>query len=228
MHGLASSKETWRDVAERLARRFHVLSYDLRGHGGSGSLDEPCSRSALARELLDVLEAAGVVRAILVGHSAGGVIAMQAAVDSPDRVAGLVLAGTASECNARTAAWYEKTAERARTEGGEAAMRAMAVKEGAAPVPHGTTFAHVALAMRSLTDDPLTEAMRRLRLPALVLVGEKDFLGVGGSVILSRAIPESELEIRPGVGHAVHLEEPDWFVERIERFIDERVARPRA
>jgi pimeloyl-ACP methyl ester carboxylesterase len=223
VHGLASSKATWTDLVTRLQPAFRTLVYDLRGHGESDRVDFPCSRSDLAGDLRALLDVLAIDRAVLVGHSAGGVIAMQFLADHPGRVAGLVLLGTASECNAKTAAWYETTAEQARTEGGGAAMRAMGVKATGVPVPDGTTFSHVALAMRSLHGDPLTEAMRRVRCPALVIVGEKDFLGVGGSVILSRAIEGAALEIRSGVGHAVHIEEPDWLASRIARFVEDRV-----
>lgn len=61
-------------------------------------------------------------------------------------------------------------------------MKVMRVRGGDVRAPEGRTFAHVALAMRSLNQDPLTEPLRTLRMPTLVIVGDKDFLGVGGSV----------------------------------------------
>lgn len=226
VHGLAASKEAWAANEQRLSGRFGVLRYDLRGHGESDPVDEPCSRSDLARDLVALLDRLELARAVLVGHSAGGVVAMQTAVDFPSRVSGLVLVGTASACNDRTAEWYAATAERARREGGEAAMKAMGVRDAGTRAPEGRTFAHVALAMRSLNGNPLTERLRLVRLPTLIIVGEKDFLGVGGSVILSRAIEGAELEIRPGRGHGVYLEEPDWFAERLAAFVSSRVVAP--
>jgi pimeloyl-ACP methyl ester carboxylesterase len=226
VHGLAASKEVWAATACALASHFGVLRYDLRGHGCSDPMDAPCSRSDLARDLVSLMDRLELPRAALVGHSAGGVVAMQAAVDFPARVSGLVLVATASACNDRTAEWYSATAERARGEGGEAAMKAMGVRGGDAPVPDGGTFAQVALAMRSLNRDPLTETLRSVRVPTLIVVGEKDFLGVGGSVILSRVITGSELEIRPGRGHGIYLEEPEWFAERLAAFLTSRVVVP--
>jgi len=226
VHGLAASKEVWASTEQRIADRFGVLSYDLRGHGESDPVDEPCSRSDLARDLVALLDRLGLSSAVLVGHSAGGVVAMQTAVEFPSRVSGLVLVGTASACNDRTAEWYAATAERARQEGGEAAMKALGVRGGEARVPEGRTFAHVALAMRSLNGDPLTERLRFVRVPTLIIVGEKDFLGVGGSVILSRVIEGAELEIRPARGHGVYLEEADWFAERLVAFVSSRVVVP--
>ena len=80
--------------------------------------------------------------------------------------------------------------------------------------------------MASLNVDPLTEALRAVAVPALILVGEKDFLGVGGSVISSRAIAAAELEILPGRGHGVHLEDPHGFAQRVVRFLDLRFPVP--
>lgn len=226
VHGLAASKDVWAATAQAISSRFGVLCYDLRGHGDSDAVDVPCSRADLARDLLSLLDTLGVPSTVLVGHSAGGVVAMQTAVEYPQRVSGLVLVGTASACNDRTAEWYDATAERARREGGDAAMKAMGVRRGDTQIPDGRTFAHVALAMRSLNRDPLTDRLRSLRVPTLVVVGEKDFLGVGGSVILSRTIEGAELEIRPGRGHGVYLEEPEWFAERLVAFIASRVGVP--
>jgi len=221
VHGLAASKEAWGLAEKRVSDRFGVLRYDLRGHGASEGLDEPCPRSDLARDLIALLDWLAISDVVLVGHSAGGVVAMQTAVDFPERVAGLVLVGTASACNDRTADWYAATAECARREGGAAAMKAMGVRDGNVRVPDGRTFAHVALAMRSLNQNPLTDCLRMVRIPTLVIVGEKDFLGVGGSVILSRTIPGAQLEIRPGRGHGVHVEEPEWLGDRIATFVSQ-------
>lgn len=109
-------------------------------------MDAPCSRSDLALDLIALMDRLGVSRVVVVGHSAGGVVAMQAAVYFPARVSGLVLVGTAGACNDRTAEWYAATAEQARREGGDAAMKAMGVRGDGARAPDGATFAHVALA----------------------------------------------------------------------------------
>lgn len=224
VHGLAASKEAWTGVIERLPASFRAIAYDLRGHGESEPAPDPCTRSDLARELVAVLDAIGARRAVLVGHSAGGVIVMQTAVDAPDRVAGLVLLGTASACNDRTAEWYAASAEKARSEGGAAGMRSMGVRASDVPIPDGVTFAEVAHAMRTLNRDPLTERLKGVQSPTLIAVGEKDFLGAGGSVILSRTIRDSELEILPERGHGVHLEDPGWLANRIASFVERRCA----
>lgn len=145
---------------------------------------------------------------------------MHAALEHASRVLGLVLVGTASECNAKTAAWYESTAAIARERGGAEAVRAMGLRSRGDADPDGAGFSHLALAMRTLNTDSLTERLRSLTLPTLIIVGEKDFLGVGGSVILRRAIAGSELDIVPGRGHGIYLEDPDWFAKRLRDFFE--------
>lgn len=219
VHGLAASLDAWEGQAERLSDRFRVLRYDLRAHGRTTSLDQPCSRHDLAADLVGLLDVLGIEKSAVVGHSAGGVITQQTAVDFPSRVSALGFIGTASECNDKTAAWYSKCIDLARGEGGASVMKAMGMKPDRSPVPDGPGMAPVIEAMRSLNVDPLTAALREVRVPTLIIVGEKDFLGVGGSVILSRAVEGSELEIVAGRGHGIYLEDPDWFAGRLGGFL---------
>lgn len=224
VHGLAASLEVWAGQAERLADRFRVLRYDLRAHGGTASPDLPCSRHDLAADLAGLLDALGVERTAVVGHSAGGVVTQQFAVDYPQRVTALGFIGTASECNDKTAAWYTRCIETARGEGGAAVMKAMGMKPDRGPVPDGAGMAPVIEAMRTLNADPLTTALKAVTAPTLIVVGEKDFLGVGGSVILSRTVAGSELEIVPGRGHGIYLEDPDWFATRLGDFLTKHLS----
>lgn len=224
VHGLAASMEIWAGQAERLSGRYRVLRYDLRAHGGTASADVPCSRHDLAADLAGLLDVLGIERTAVVGHSAGGVVTQQFAVDYPERVTALGFIGTASECNDKTAAWYTKCIDAARSEGGEAVMKAMGMKPERGPVPDGPGMAPVIEAMRTLNADPLTTALKAVTAPALIVVGEKDFLGVGGSVILSRTVAGSELEIVPGRGHGIYLEDPDWFAARLGAFLDKHLS----
>jgi 3-oxoadipate enol-lactonase len=225
VHGLAASLDIWTGQAERLADRYRVLRYDLRAHGGTSSLHSPCSRHDLAADLVGLLDTLGIEETAVVGHSAGGVIAQQTAVDFPSRVSALGLVGTASECNDKTAEWYTRCIDVALTEGGAAVMKLMGMKPERGPVPDGRGMAPVIAAMRTLNADPLTAALANVRVPAMIIVGEKDFLGVGGSVILSRTIAGSRIEIVAGRGHGIYLEDPEWFAERLGGFLDEASGR---
>ena len=92
LHEGVADRRGWHQVAGRLASRMTVVAYDRRGYGES-----PVSTSEFtdAGDLRAVMDREKVDRAWLVGASAGGVLALDAALLMPERVAGLVLIGTA-------------------------------------------------------------------------------------------------------------------------------------
>ena len=212
-HGLAAGEATWSAQVPALAARHRVLTWDLRGHGRSGAAPEPCTIADLAADLRSVLDSAGVERAVVLGHSAGGVVAMQFALDHPQRTAGLVLVGTASECNAAARQFYEDLAAIAEERGMDPVRRRLGVSaEQARQAPtDAATFARVARAMASLNNAPLTPRLGEIRCPTQIIVGDKDFLGAGGSVILHRNIAGSRLAIVPDRGHGIFHEDPTGF-----------------
>lgn len=96
VHGWCSNRRDWDDVAELLVDRRRVVAVDRRGHGGSGS-GEPGTVVTHVRHASDlgaVLDAAGVDRAVLVGHAGGAPGVMEFARSRPDRTAGVVLVDT--------------------------------------------------------------------------------------------------------------------------------------
>ena len=95
VHGALNDHSVWTLLARWVAHHGHgVLAVDLPGHGRSGGLPL-ASVEASADWLLALLDAAEVTRATLVGHSMGSLIALEAAARAPERVARLVMIGTA-------------------------------------------------------------------------------------------------------------------------------------
>lgn len=91
VHGITSSSRAWLAVARALAGRAGLLAVDLRGRGASGALPGPYGMAAHSSDLLAVLDALGVSRAVLVGHSLGAYVVARFAVEHPARVKALVL-----------------------------------------------------------------------------------------------------------------------------------------
>jgi pimeloyl-ACP methyl ester carboxylesterase len=95
IHGALHDHSAWTLLSRWCAHHGHaVLALDLPGHGRSAGPPLP-SVEAIADWVLALLDAAGAKRATLVGHSMGSLIALEAAARAPDRVAGLVMLGTA-------------------------------------------------------------------------------------------------------------------------------------
>jgi pimeloyl-ACP methyl ester carboxylesterase len=93
IHGVTGDLSIWFlcQAMGKLARSFRVTAYDLRGHGYSDLPPSGYTSADQAGDTLAILDALGIDRATLVGHSFGGVIAMHAAVLHPDRVEAVVL-----------------------------------------------------------------------------------------------------------------------------------------
>jgi len=102
VHGFGGDLNNWLFNQPALAENHDVVSLDLPGHGRSGKAVGPGDMAMLTRVLGDFLDAVGIERAHLVGHSLGGAVAMLFAMQNPTRVAGLTLlapAGLGPEIN---------------------------------------------------------------------------------------------------------------------------------
>ncbi len=217
LHGLATTKENWDPIAGLLAERHRVLALDMRGHGESETPAGNWTRADLANDVIAALDALGFARTILVGHSAGGVIALEVALRHPEYVAGLVLAATASECNERAGQWYEAMAKKAEEQGAASVLPDFGWDPNVPPPFEATGFAKASRCMATLYPSPLTPALSSIDCPTSIVVGTNDFIGVGGSVIMSRKIPNARLLIREGRSHSVHREEPALIAELVSQ-----------
>lgn len=90
--GLGCDGYIWRDLRPALAREHRVLHWNYRGHGKSDAPREwsELSVPTLIRDMLCVLDSAGVDRCVLVGHSMGVQVILQAALDHPERFSAVV------------------------------------------------------------------------------------------------------------------------------------------
>jgi pimeloyl-ACP methyl ester carboxylesterase len=93
IHGVTGDLSIWFlcQAMGVLARSFRVTAYDLRGHGYSDVSPSGYTSADQAGDAIAIMDALGIDRAMLVGHSFGGVIAMHAAVLHPGRIEAVVL-----------------------------------------------------------------------------------------------------------------------------------------
>lgn len=184
-HGIGSSLETWREHLADIPGFRHLI-YSVRGMGQSQGIDGPVRLEDWASDLNGLMEALGIKSAIIAGHSMGGAISQRFAIDFPERVEGLILLSTSSRVGpALEAAWLR----------------------GAEEIE--ATNPHLAAARRAVSKYNMDESLKLVNVPTLILVGGKDpQTPPGGSVIMSRLLAQSQLEIFPGIGHGIFKEEP--------------------
>jgi len=94
LHGLFGSAMNWNWHAKKWAHRFSVHALDLRNHGASPHSDE-MNYPVMAADVLEYMDKEGIRHCFLLGHSMGGKVAMQLALDQPERVQALVIADMA-------------------------------------------------------------------------------------------------------------------------------------
>jgi pimeloyl-ACP methyl ester carboxylesterase len=94
IHGAGMGSIVWLDVGKQLGAMRRTIAIDLPGHGQSGKLPHKISIEAYRDSVGIFCAAMGIEKAILCGHSMGGAIALQAAMEWPEKVSALVLCAT--------------------------------------------------------------------------------------------------------------------------------------
>jgi 3-oxoadipate enol-lactonase len=236
---------TWDEQFALFADRYHVLRYDARGYGRS-TRPEPGVAYSHARDLLAVLDDAGIDRAALVGCSMGGANEVDFALEHPDRVLALVLAaagvdgfvGTAEQ-EAAWEAWYAEREppidsaiaagdlERAQdlrletmwaTLGtdDEAGRR---IREIAFDNLHELTMDESA---RERLDPPAFERLGAITVPTLMLPADHDPPEMDPMcTAIAERIPNARLVRIPDTDHVINLRRPEEFNRVVLEFLSE-------
>ncbi len=245
VHEFAGDHRSWAPQVEHFSPRFRCIVYAARGYPPS-EVPRDLSAYSQARAVEDavaVLDAAGERSAHVVGLSMGGFATLHLVLGHPDRVRSAVVAGVGygaqperqeqfrRESNAIAHA-FERDGSAMVSEGyavGPARVQLQnknpaAWREFAAALAtHDATGA--AMTMRGVQAArpslyALTDELRAIRTPLLILAGDEDEGSLEPSLMLKRTIPTSGLAILPRTGHTLNLEEPERFNELVGRFIE--------
>lgn len=241
IQGLGFDRTGWGPALGLLQRRFRLVLIDNRGTGASGTLPGPLSVADMRRDVVAVLDDAGVDVAHVLGASLGGMIAQDLAVCHPERVDRLVLACT-------TPGWpfaypmpgpFMRLLGACRRLPAETASRRL-IEAALAPA---TLAAHPELVDRilahraSVTHDPdrwsaqaaagarYIGSLRQRRITAktLILHGAADIVvDPRNARLLADRIPDAELAVLPAKGHLFFWEDPDAFAATAVGFLLDR------
>src|SRR4051812_415382 len=232
--GFLSGADGWLGVMGPLAERGRVLSIDCLNWGPGDVFDQEFSFAYLVDHVREFMDALGIEKANIVGHSMGGWIATLMGYESPDRINKLVLVaagGTATRPLQNMVEFKVPTEEQIRTQlAGRMAQNPeyadqilKTYMDKAAQPAQGEAFAKV---MRHMTN-PMTRTryntMRRLpyiKVPTLVIWGDQDATNnVSMAHELHDGIKGSKLVILNGIGHGVPQEAPEQFVKEMKTFL---------
>jgi pimeloyl-ACP methyl ester carboxylesterase len=244
LHGLGCGKRMWFHQIRTLRRRFRVITYDLRGHGGSDAPSEATDYSAahLARDFIGVLDALKIERTAVVGFSLGGGPALALAAGKPERVSRLVLADVGAGADdpvkveglarrwvtlIRHGAADELVCEMLRSELFKHYARRSARRRNhmaslirATPLD-GLRFSLSEIVVKRKSLFRVGSVLQSIRAPTLVLVGEQDYMCSKSSRLLAQTIAGATLKVIKNSGHMVPLEQPAAFSAALLEFLDE-------
>jgi proline iminopeptidase len=244
VHEFASDHRGWEPQMRAFGQRYRCITYSARGYLPS---DVPVDANAYSyehvmRDAVAVLDHLKIDKAHLIGLSMGGYTALQVALNHPQRVRSMVLAGTGSGFERDFVDEFHKhskavgdTFER---EGSAAVARTYGMGPSRVPFllkdPRGFAEFSRQLAEHdakgsanmsrgfqggrpSLLD--FEAEIKKLSTPALIVVGDEDERCIQASLFLKRTLTASGLVMLPKTGHVVNLEEPDLFNQVVADFL---------
>jgi 3-oxoadipate enol-lactonase len=247
LHGVGGGRSIWSDAVSGTARAiaeagFTAIALDLPGYGDS-LLQPPLSTASMAGEVAQVIRSLALGPAMLLGHSMGGMVALELAATEPGLVRALVLACTSSAFGAPGGDWQQqflrdRLAPLDAGEGMPALARRLVagmVAPGADPaavdravdvmarVPEATYRA----ALTAIVGFDRRAALAGLRLPVLCLAAEHDRTAPPDVMQrMAQRIAGAEFACVAAAGHLANVEQPRSFNDAVAGFLARSVADP--
>lgn len=244
--GAVSGHEAYGPITPVMAEHFTVLDFDHRGYGKSDRPEQAYDMGVWSSDLAAMLDALGIDRAHIHGGSMGAFIAVDFAVNHPDRVDKLILGGGAAKSGYWAQCMFRIWQDLANAYGvtSDELIRAIMVTgfsqatldqpgfgedlvEGIRGIiSRNVTPTIFQQACQAMIDYDVTDRLERITAPTLVMVGSDDNLtplhqepSGAGMQYMADHIPTAELAIVPNAGHAHLFERPGESCEIILEFL---------
>lgn len=236
LHGMGYNAGYWQLQIKAFAPRFKTIAWNMPGYGGAPPMT-PMTFSGLSQRLGALMDRLEIAKAHILGHSMGGMVALDFAATHPERVKSLILFG-ASPAFPPPDSDFAKAFVAARlaplAAGGSMADVARDMKNdhfGPRADPEGVKISTTTLAacpvetyrqaLACLTTFDRREALDKIAMPTLVIAAENDINAPAKGVEkMSAKIPGATFICLPGVGHLANLEQPGAFNSAVLEFLD--------
>ena len=241
LHGIGGGRAIWSASLESLAAAgFTAVAVDLPGYGGSAAM-APGGVHLMAASVVNLLDALDLPKAVIVGHSMGGMVAQEIAAGHPRRVAGLVLACTSPAFGRADGDWQASFVRDrlAPLDAGQGmaglAARLVPAMLGPAAVDGAAELATSVMArvpeatyrrvLAAIVAFDRRAALPSIKAPTLCLAGEHDATAPPKVLRgMAERIPDAEYREIAGAGHIANVERPRAFDDAIIDFVRRRCA----
>lgn len=241
LHGIGGGKAQWAPQLRQFAAAgWRAVAWDMPGYGESAAPGE-FTFAALAASLETLLDQLGLPRAVLVGHSMGGMVALEACARFPARIAGLVLACTSPRFGSSDGAWQKGfVGERVAALDAGRGMRGLAIEQVPTMMTRTATreARDAAVEVMSAVPEPtyrraleclLTfdrrDVLPLISVPTLVLAAAADTQAPPAVMEkMASRIQDCEYAVLPDCAHLANFERPDLFADAVCEFLARRCA----
>lgn len=235
LHGLGSSAADWALQVPAFAPHHQVLTVDLRGHGQS-TFNGALRIEQMAQDVAALLNELALGPAHVVGLSMGGCVALALGLHHAPHVRSLTLVNTFAKYQSSGWAGLKRGFQRLwLLQTGSMKDMAACVAGGLFPQPEQKQLYEAALASLSRNPKPtyraaiaailrfdVTRHLNAIRLPTLVVLGERDLtVPRGAGERLAREIPNARRWLVPNSGHATPMDQSGLFNETVLGFVGE-------
>jgi pimeloyl-ACP methyl ester carboxylesterase len=226
-HGYSATGRMWDSQRAALGDRYRIISWDMRGHGQTESPADPAQYSAAltVADMRALLQHCGVERAVVGGLSLGGYVSLAFYRAHPEMVRALVIcdSGPGYRNAEARAAWNTRAHERAvelESKGLDAlAGRSREMREAMGHHRSAQGLAHAARGMLAQQDSAVIDSLPSIRVPTLVIVGDRDQPFLAPCEYMAKKIPGARLEVIPDAGHSSNLDQPAIFNRVLGNFL---------
>ncbi len=236
IHGLGLNRHLWQWHIDAFSKYFHVLCYDLYGHGESVAPPESPNLTLLSNQLKDLIKHLGVEKAIIIGFSIGGMVARRFVMDYPEKTTAIVVMNSPHERTEEAQKIVEERAAKTYEEGAMATMD-NALERWFTPIFHKNNPAIMALMRdwrKQCDADYYPHYATLLARDVLELINPQPPIGhptfvltcandSGSTPEMSHAIAKeiisAQVDIVPDLRHLGLIEQPEMFTGLILAYL---------
>ena len=232
LHGVTDSWRSFESVLPYLPDDVRAIAVTQRGHGDAPKPESGYLIEDLAGDVVDLMDELEIERAIVVGHSMGSWVTQRIAIDHPERVLGIVLAGSFSGSPVHDPGMAALAREMGTVQDPVADQIAREFQESTVATPLAPealdTFVSESLkvpariwrdAFAGFAELDQADELEGVKTPALLVWGDQDaFIARETQNELLRALTDSRLTVYRDVGHALHWEQPERFAADVLAF----------
>lgn len=223
-HGHAAATQMWAGQVAALKQKFRIITWDLRGHGRSDCPADPALYSVqhTVDDIAAILDACGIDKAVIGGHSLGGVMSFQFQLNYPQRVLAMTILNSGPGYRSDTARdKWNLSCERTASSLARKGLAALSKSDEVHAEWHSDVWGliHSARGIMTHQDSRMIDNLANIEVPVLVLVGAQDKEFLGAAEYMERKISRVEKVIIDNAGHAANLDQPAIFNKLLIDFL---------